>query len=117
MSLNQTSGIKTYSHQYELIGGSVLSRRSAKVRLPVDKETYIIEVTVNEDEFGSYLNSVRGLIVSGTQGTGGLSADPSLSRPFTIGIGLMLAIGKDLGVGPRLRSPLRVVTLDGRHID
>ena len=113
-----TIGINTFLHRYELIEGSLVRRKISEGRPHTESVVYVIDVLLNEDETGRYLNGVRGYIIpERDQSQDDPVADLYRARTFDVSLDLLLAIGRDLGVGPHPRQPPRLVTLNGRRVD
>ena len=110
-TVEPASGINATLYRFELVRGALVRERPGDVRPHPDRKRYLIDVLLNEDEIGRYLHSARGFVVP-RQG-----AVAGERRAFDVSADLMLAIGQTLSVGPLLRSPPRLATMDGQHVD
>ena len=117
VTTSPTNGTDTTLYRFELVGGVLVRESPGDVQPCAEADRYLIDVLLNEDETGRSLNGVRGFIVpKWDRERPDPAQDLQRRRTFKVGIDIMLAIGKDLAVGPRLRAPPRLVTLDGRRV-
>lgn len=112
------SGITATLYRFELVGGALVRSRPGDASPCSEADRYLIDVLLNEDETGRYLNGVRGFVVPRR---GRVCTDPAQDlqrrRTFKVGVDIMLAIGKSLSVGSQMRPVPRLATLDGRRVD
>lgn len=108
-------GTTAFFYRYELVDGRPVRRRVGERRRDLAVETRLVDVLLNEDEAGRYLNVVRGIVVS-ERDLADIDAGAGVTawREFDVSLDLMLAIGRDLGVGPH--RPLRLVAVDGKRV-
>ena len=114
IAVGPVEGTRAVLYRYEIVGDVLVRRRIADRRPFADGEVRLVDVLINEDAAGRSINMMRGIVVSERDLARG---DPSAWREFAVGADLLLAIGEDLGVGPRERPALRLATLDGRRLD
>ena len=118
VAVGPVDGTRAVLHRYEIVGDVLVRRRIADRRPLVDGEVRLVDVLINEDEAGRSINMVRGILVNERDfARRDAAAGPTVWREFPVGADLLLAIGSDLGVGPRARPAPRLATLDGRHVD
>ena len=112
--MKRAEGPSAILHRYEIVGNVLVRRRFADRRPFVDGEVTLIDVLLNEDEAGRYLGSVRGFKAR--------EPDPARlgqaidSRDVPVDVNVILAISRDLRVGPRARQPARLATLNGSRV-
>lgn len=104
-------------YRFELIAGTLVRGRPGDARPCADADRYLIDVLLDEDRTGRYLNGVHGFVVPRR---GNERSDPvqdlRCRRTFKVGVDLMLAIGSRLSVGPHPRPAPKLATLDGRRV-
>lgn len=111
-------GTTAFFYRYELVGDSLVRRSVGEKRIHLAQEVRLVDVLVNEDDTGRYLNVVRGIALSERDlARVGSAAGIPAWREFEVGRDVLLAIGRDLGLGIRGRRPPRLVAVDGKRLD
>ena len=114
IKVNRAEGPSAILHRYEIVKNGLVRRRFVDRRPFVDGEVTLIDVLLNEDEAGRYLGSVRGFKAREPDPAGlGHATD---SRDVSVDVSVILAISRDLRVGPHARRPVRLATLNGSRI-
>lgn len=108
-------GPRAVFHRYEIVGDGLVRRRLTDRRPFIDGDVSLVDILLYEDRTGRYIGMVRGFTVRERDlARLGQMAD---SREFTVEPGIVLAIGRDLEVGPYLERRLRLVVSDGKRVD
>ena len=109
-----TGGPRAVFHRYEIVGDGLVRRRLTDRRPFGDGDVSLVDVLLYEDRTGRYIGMVRGFTARERDlARVGQAAD---SREFAVGPDIVLAIGRDLGVGPRPEPRLRLVAMNGEHV-
>ena len=114
VEVDRADGPRAVLHRYEVVADVLVRRRFTDRRPFIDGEVTLIDVLLNEDEAGRYLGVVRGFTVR--ERDLARLGHAAASRDVTVDLDLVLAIGRDLRVGPHARPPLRLATLDGQRV-
>lgn len=109
-----TGGPRAIFHRYEIVGGGLVRRRLTDRRPFIDGDVSLVDVLLYEDRTGRYIGVVRGFTARERDlARFGQAID---SREFTVEPDIVLAVGRDLGVGPHREPRLRLVASNGEQV-